>query len=93
VVAEDSQYKELSALISLLDEPSNPVFDKIKEKILYYGIDAIPLLEDAWDNSFDNNIQSRIEEIIHSIQLSNLKDALVNWKKITGLTYSRVFFW
>jgi len=92
VVAEDSQYKELSALISLLDEPSNPVFDKIKEKILYYGIDAIPLLEDAWDNSFDNNIQSRIEEIIHSIQLSNLKDALVNWKKNNRLDLLEGFF-
>ncbi len=92
MVAEDSQYKELSALISLLDEPSNPVFDKIKEKILYYGIDAIPLLEDAWDNSFDNNIQSRIEEIIHSIQLSNLKDALVNWKKNNRLDLLEGFF-
>jgi len=92
VVAEDSQYKELSALISLLDEPSNPVFDKIKEKILYYGIDAIPLLEDAWDNSFDNNIQSRIEEIIHSIQLSNLKDALVNSKKNNRLDLLEGFF-
>ncbi|RLC24741.1 MAG: hypothetical protein DRH21_05010 [Deltaproteobacteria bacterium] len=92
MVAEDSQYKELSALISLLDEPSNPVFDKIKEKILYYGIDAIPLLEDAWDNSFDNNIQSRIEEIIHSIQLSNLKDALVNSKKNNRLDLLEGFF-
>ncbi len=92
MVAEDSQYKELSALISLLDEPSNPVFDKIKEKILYYGIDAIPLLEDAWDNSFDNNIQSRIEEIIHSIQLSNLKDAFVNWKKNNRLDLLEGFF-
>ena len=92
MVAEDSQYKELSALISLLDEPSNPVFDKIKEKILYYGIDAIPLLEDAWDNSFDNNIQSRIEEIIHSIQLSNLKDAFVNWKENNRLDLLEGFF-
>lgn len=89
---EDSQNTELNALISLLDEPSNPVFDKIKEKILYYGIDAIPLLEDAWDNSFDNNIQSRIEEIIHSIQLSNLKNALVNWKKNNRLNLLEGFY-
>lgn len=92
MVVEDSQNKELNALISLLDEPSNPVFDKIKEKILYYGIDAIPLLEDAWDNSFDNNIQSRIEEIIHSIQLSNLKDAFVNWKENNKLDLLEGFF-
>ena len=91
-MSEEIQHSELSALISLLDEPSNPVFDKIKEKILYYGIDAIPFLEDAWDNSFDNNIQSRIEEIIHSIQLSNLKDALVNWSKNNRLDLLEGFY-
>ena len=91
-MAEEPQNTELNALISLLDEPSNPVFDKIKEKILYYGIDAIPFLEDAWDNSFDNNIQSRIEEIIHSIQLNNLKNALVNWKENNRLDLLEGFY-
>lgn len=91
-MSEEIQHSELNALISLLDEPSNPVFDKIKEKILYYGIDAIPLLEDAWDNSFDNNIQSRIEEIIHSIQISNLKNALIDWNKNNRLDLLEGFY-
>jgi len=91
-VADDTQHTELNALISLLDEPSDPVFDKIKEKILFYGIDAIPLLEDAWDNSFDNNIQSRIEEIIHSIQINNLKAELINWKENNRLDLLEGFY-
>jgi len=91
-VSKETQNTELNALISLLDEPSNPVFYKIKEKILYYGIDAIPFLEDAWDNSFDNNIQIRIEEIIHSIQLGNLKDALINWNKNNRLDLLEGFY-
>jgi len=91
-MVEDTQNKELNALISLLDEPSSPVFDKIKEKILFYGIDAIPYLEDAWDNSFDNNIQSRIEEIIHNIQITNLKEALVNWKNNNRLDLLEGFY-
>lgn len=91
-MSEEIKHSELNALISLLDEPSNPVFDKIKEKILFYGIDAIPLLEDAWDNSFDNNIQSRIEEIIHSIQISNLKAELVNWKENNRLDLLEGFY-
>lgn len=91
-MAEDTQNKELNALISLLDEPSSPVFDKIKEKILFYGIDAIPLLEDAWDNSFDNSIQSRIEEIIHNIQITNLKKALVDWKNNNRLDLLEGFY-
>jgi regulator of sirC expression with transglutaminase-like and TPR domain len=91
-VSEEIQHSELNALISLLDEPSNPVFDKIKEKILFYGIDAIPFLEDAWDNSFDSNIQTRIEEIIHIIQISNLKDALINWNKNNRLDLLEGFY-
>lgn len=91
-MSEETQHSELNALISLLDEPSNPVFDKIKEKILFYGIDAIPFLEDAWDNSFDNNIQGRIEEIIHSIQLRNLKAELVNWKENNRLDLLEGFY-
>jgi len=73
------QHKELTALISLLDEPSDLMFDQIKTKILIYGIDAIPQLENAWDNSFHNIIQERIEEIIHIIQQENLKKELSNW--------------
>ncbi len=73
------QHKELTALISLLDEPSDLMFDQIKTKILFYGIDAIPQLENAWDNSFHNIIQERIEEIIHIIQQENLKKELSNW--------------
>jgi regulator of sirC expression with transglutaminase-like and TPR domain len=80
-VSEKNQHTELIALISLLDEPNNSTFDKIKDKILYYGIDAIPFLEDAWDNSFDNHLQSRIEEVIHSIQILNLKNKLTEWKE------------
>ena len=91
-MSEEIQHTELNALISLLDEPSNPVFDKIKEKILYYGIEAIPFLEDAWDNSFDNDIQGRIEEIIHSIQLRNLKDELINWKENNPLDLLEGFY-
>jgi len=78
-LADKSSNNELSALISMLDEPSSAIFDQIKNKILFYGIDAVPRLEDAWDNSFDNDIQSRIEEIIHTIQLDNLKSELKNW--------------
>ena len=71
---------ELNALINLLDEPSNQVFDKIKDKFLYYGIDAVPYLEDAWDNSFDNIIQKRIENLIHNIQINYLTKELESWK-------------
>lgn len=74
-----SQDKELNALISLLDEPNEDVFLQIRDKLMYYGVDAIPVLENAWDNSFDNFIQDRIEEIIHNIQQNQLFQELKEW--------------
>jgi len=73
------EHKELSALIRLLDDPDSSVFDKIRDKIYSYGSLAIPVLEDAWENSFDNTIQQRIENIIHSLQMDDLYRELHTW--------------
>jgi len=83
---------ELNALISLLDEPSTTVYDKIREKIIIYGIEAIPYLENAWDNSFNNSIQRRVEEIIHSIQITDLKHELKNWKEHNRINLLKGFY-
>jgi len=73
--------EELNALISLLDEPNTTMFGQIQDKLMYYGMDAVPHLENAWDNSFDSIIQERIETIIHNIQQKNLKQELLDWKE------------
>lgn len=73
--------KELDALIRLLDEPNEDIFLQIRDKLVYYGKDAIPVLESAWDNSFDNLIQNRIEEIIHNIQQNHLLLELKDWSE------------
>lgn len=73
--------RELDALISLIDEPNDDIYNTIREKIFSYGINAIPALESKWENSFDHLIQQRIEEIIHSIQFDWLISELRNWKR------------
>ncbi len=91
-MAENFKNSELNALISLLDEPSNPVYDKIREKILLYGIEAIPYLENAWDNSFNNEIQHRVENIIHTIQVADLRHELKNWKENDRINLLKGFY-
>lgn len=83
---------ELDALISMLDEPSDHVFRKVREKILGYGIKAVPHLEKSWDNSFDSSVQKRIEEIIHHIQKENLKAEIIDWKKNEKLDLLKGFY-
>ena len=76
----------------MLDEPSDKVFDQIRDKLLFYGRDAIPSLELAWDNSFDSQIQVRIEEIIHRIQLHGLHEELYTWKNTQRYDLFRGFY-
>jgi regulator of sirC expression with transglutaminase-like and TPR domain len=73
--------KEINALISLLDDPDETVFQQVSMKFLSLGQDVIPVLEDAWEHSFDTLIQNRIENIIHQIQFDLIKDALKDWSQ------------
>ena len=76
--------KELNALVSLLDEPDDSIFGRVRDKIYSYGLEAIPALEDAWDVSTDNQIQNRIETIIHKIQFDHIYHELQAWKATGG---------
>ncbi len=71
--------KEIKALISLLDDPDESVYQQVTEKLLSLGQDVIPELESAWETSFDNLLQNRIEGIIHRIQFRKTEDALKSW--------------
>lgn len=70
---------QLEALISLLDEPDSGSFSKIRDQIFAYGTIAVPMLETAWEHSFDNSLQQRIEDIIHNIQFDQLFLDLTQW--------------
>lgn len=72
---------ELKALISLLDDEDVRVRSHIEEKIKSLGEEIIPLLEEEWENNLNPDVQSRIENLIHMLQYSMLKDRLINWVK------------
>jgi len=72
--------KDLAALISMLDEPDEKTFGHIRSNIVGLGEVALPLLEEAWGNNFDNLVQARIESIIHHIQLDKVHHDLAAWR-------------
>lgn len=78
---EKSQNKELNALISLLDEPNEEIFQAIRDRIFAHGKEAVPVLENLWENTFNPLIQQRIEDLIHIIQFENLKKELNEWSQ------------
>jgi regulator of sirC expression with transglutaminase-like and TPR domain len=73
--------KEINALITLLDDPDEGIFSSVKNKLLDMGEKVIPLLENAWETSFNPTLQTRIENIIHRIQFEKIQEALAIWKK------------
>ncbi|MFA8449739.1 MAG: transglutaminase-like domain-containing protein [Bacteroidales bacterium] len=81
-MTENKNTTELSALISLLDEPDKNMLNQIKEKIYSYGEEAIPILEQAWSTAINPAIQNRMEKIIHQIQKEKLCNAIDTWARL-----------
>jgi len=70
---------EIEALLRLLDEPDEINFSNIRDKLVSFGIDIIPLLEYSFEINTKVLVQSRIEEIINIIQFYELKTGFRKW--------------
>lgn len=70
---------ELKALVSLLDDEDKQIAAHVEEKILSLGKDAIPFLEKEWESNLSPTVQSRIEELIHTLQYDLVKSRLKSW--------------
>jgi len=73
--------KEIKAIISLLDDEDSEVTTHVEEKLLSYGGQVIPILENEWEKNFSPIIQRRIEEIVHTLQFDQLKERLHQWSE------------
>lgn len=73
--------KEISALFHLIDDPDDEVFSSVTERIISHGRAIIPNLENLWENSPDENVQGRIELIIHKLHFRDLVDEFNDWKE------------
>lgn len=72
--------KEISALFTLIDDPDEEVFSTVTDKLISFGRAVIPNLENLWENSANEEVQSRIELIIHQLHFRDLESAFVEWK-------------
>jgi len=71
--------KEISALVKLLDDPDQEIYQHVEGRLLEYGNEVINYLENAWEQSLDTLLQQRIENIVHKIQFNNVKEDLNLW--------------
>ena len=66
-------------MVSLLEDRS--LRGEIEFKILELGTETIPFLEEAWEKSFDPDLQGYLEDIIHKLQIELLRERLLEWKQ------------
>ncbi|WP_439185198.1 transglutaminase-like domain-containing protein [Carboxylicivirga taeanensis] len=72
---------KIKALIALLDDPNDEVFSSVESALLREPVEIVPVLEKAWEQSLDGLFQTRVENIIHSIQLNDIHAELKKWLK------------
>lgn len=71
---------EIKALVELMEDIDENVYKNVHDKLLSFGPEIIPFLEDSWENEVNSLLlQSRIEELIHEIQFSDVKLSLEDW--------------
>lgn len=70
---------EISALFTLIDDPDEEVFGAVSEKIVDYGKNIIPNLEHLWENTPNEEIQNRIELLIHRLHYTDLTEDIRQW--------------
>jgi len=70
---------EINALLSLIDDPDEEVYQTVEQRLMSYGSPLIPDLENLWENTISEEVQERIEMVIHRIQFIDLKQELLQW--------------
>ncbi|MBN1413833.1 MAG: transglutaminase family protein [Bacteroidales bacterium] len=78
--------KELKAIIALLEDPDQEVASMISDSLLKRGMEAVPDLEKAWENTLDEKLQEKLENIIQKIQFTTAQENLIRWIN-TGAEY------
>lgn len=71
--------KEIAALLHLIDDPDQEVFEAVSEKIVDYGKPIIANLEHLWETTPEEHTQNRIELLIHRLHFSDLTEDFRQW--------------
>jgi len=71
---------EITALLNLIEDPDEEVYQTVKSKLVELGEIMLPILEHFGDAQDDPLQQARISELVSSILLNLLGDSLHEWQ-------------
>lgn len=81
VIAPLKENKEIKALLNLIDDPDQDVYNTISDKLVSFGKEIIPHLENLWETINNEETQERIELLIHRLHFSDLTAEFTKWNE------------
>jgi hypothetical protein len=72
--------RELNALLNLIEDPDEEVYQSVTSKLMSLGDVILPILEEHKLHAEDSTLVYKFEEIIHKIEISALEQAIAEWK-------------
>jgi regulator of sirC expression with transglutaminase-like and TPR domain len=70
---------EIKALLHLMDDPDEDVYQSVCEKIITFGKAIIPNLEHLWESNNNETTQLRVEQLIHRLHFRELTEEFTVW--------------
>lgn len=72
--------QSVQALIQLIDDPDDHVYEHVHDQLKSFGSGAIPYLEESWEYmTYGLLFQNRVENLIHEIQVETVRETLKSW--------------
>ncbi|MGW8315362.1 MAG: transglutaminase family protein [Bacteroidales bacterium] len=81
---KDQGHRELEALISLLEDNDDTVYDTVVNRLIELGEEVVIPLEKRWEITLKPELQERIENVIKQIQFNALKRKMDRWRMTGG---------
>lgn len=72
---------KIAALLNLVDDPDYEVFDTVANQLMHYGKNIIPKLEQLWEVTASEEVQNRIENLIHRVHFRDLQSEFKDWAR------------
>ena len=71
--------KEIQALLKLIDDPDQIVYETVSNKLISFGKDIIPNLENYSETIVNTELQDKIDGLISRLHFADTKEAFIKW--------------
>ena len=75
---------EIKALLHLIDDPDEDIYNTVSDRIISIGKEIIPNLEHLWETVGSESTQERIELLIHRLHFRDLNAEFEEWINNSG---------